>query len=499
VDRSPTVAIVGAGMSGLCMGVRLRQAGIESFTIHEKAGAVGGTWRENTYPGLSCDVPSRFYSYSFAPNPGWSRQFSPGPEICSYFERITDRYGLRAHIRFDSEIVSAHHDGERWQLQSAGGTKEAADFLISATGVLHHPRYPDIAGLDSFQGAAFHSARWDHSVPLAGKRIGVLGTGSTGVQITCALAGLAGRYSLFQRTAQWILPAPNRRYSRMTKALLRRSPELNRLAYRAAQEWMEHTLGEAVVHPGWQRRAIAAVCRRNLARVKDPVLRRKLTPDYEPMCKRLVMSGDFYEALEQPNVEVVTEGIERVEPQGIRTLDGTLHELDVLVLATGFDAHAYMRPMDLVGPQGQTLADIWPDEPHGYLTVALPGFPNLFCLMGPHSPVGNQSLISVAETQSAYALWFIERFRAGALASVAPTAAASARFNAELRAAMPDTVWTTGCNSWYIGADGLPSLWPWTPRRHREMLARPSLRDFDVIGAPPAPGVAAPAPAAATS
>lgn len=483
MGRNPSVAIVGAGMSGLCMGVKLRRAGIDSFTIHEKAGAVGGTWRENTYPGLSCDVPSRFYSYSFAPNPDWSRQFSPGPEIWSYFDRITDRYGLRSHIRFDSEVVSAEHDGEQWRLRTSAGRQEAADFLISATGVLHHPRLPDLDGLQSFAGAAFHSARWDHTVPLAGKRIGVVGTGSTGIQITCALAGVASRYSLFQRTAQWVLPAPNRPYSRLTKSLLHRSPRLNRLAYRTAQEWMEHTLGEAVVRPGWQRRAIAAVCRRNLARVKDPVLRRKLTPDYEPMCKRLVMSGDFYTAMERTDVELVTDSIERVEPEGIRTADGRLHELDVLVLATGFDAHAYMRPMELVGPDGETLGDIWPDEPHGYLTVALPGFPNLFCLMGPHSPVGNQSLISVAETQADYAMWFIERFRAGVLSSATPTAGAARRFNDELRVAMPDTVWTSGCHSWYIGADGMPMLWPWTPKRHRQMLAQPVLADFEVAGA----------------
>jgi cation diffusion facilitator CzcD-associated flavoprotein CzcO len=195
------------------------------------------------------------------------------------------------------------------------------------------------------------------------------------------------------------------------------------------------------------------------------------------------MSGEFYDAIQQPSVELVSERIERVEPEGISTVDAALHRLDVLVLATGFDAHAYMRPMQLVGPHGDTLEDVWPSEPHGYLTVALPGFPNFFCLMGPHSPVGNQSLVVVAESQADYALWFIKRFRAGELAAAAPTAAATERFNAELRAAMPDTVWMTGCRSWYLGADGLPMLWPWTPRRHREMLAQPALADFDVAAA----------------
>jgi cation diffusion facilitator CzcD-associated flavoprotein CzcO len=198
------------------------------------------------------------------------------------------------------------------------------------------------------------------------------------------------------------------------------------------------------------------------------------------MCKRLVMSGAFYDAIQHPNTELVTSPIERVEPSGVRTSDGALHELDVLVLATGFDAHAFMRPMELTGPDGRTLDDVWPAEPHGYLTVALPGFPNLFMLMGPHSPFGNQSLIPVAETQAEYAMWFIERFRQGRLGSAAPTASATERFNSQLRQAMPQTVWVTGCRSWYIGADGLPMLWPWTPRRHREMLARPALEDFDV-------------------
>jgi cation diffusion facilitator CzcD-associated flavoprotein CzcO len=479
--RRTSVAIVGAGMSGLCMGEALERAGIEDFTLYEKAGEVGGTWRENRYPGLTCDVPSRFYSFSFSPNPGWTSSFSPGHEIQDYFVRVAGERGLRPHIRFGAEIAGARWDGERWSLRSAAGEQIEADVLVTATGVLHHPRLPEIAGSQTFDGPSFHSARWDESVDLAGKRVAVIGTGSTGVQITAAVAGVAGRLELFQRTPQWILPVPNRPYSRLWRALMAHVPPLNRLAYRYNQRTLEAILGPAVTRPGWQRAAISAACRANLRfGVRDPDLRARLTPDYEPMCKRLVMSAGFYRAVQRDDVELVTDGIERVEPRGIVTADGTLHELDVIVYATGFDAHAYMRPMEITGDGGRTLEQAWADGPRGYLTVALPGFPNLFTMMGPHSPIGNHSLIAVAEAQAAYAVEWIRRIGRDGLLSVAPTQAATDAYNQRLKAAFPDTVWVTGCTSWYLDADGDPELWPWTPARHRNMLAAPEPRDFVV-------------------
>jgi cation diffusion facilitator CzcD-associated flavoprotein CzcO len=354
------------------------------------------------------------------------------------------------------------------------------DFLISACGFLHHPRYPEIEGLESFAGDMFHSARWDHSVPLRGKRIGLVGTGSTGVQITCGLSQEAGRLEIFQRTAQWVFPGRNPEYSAATQRIMRRLPLLNRAAYRFWQYYFEHLIGRAVVQPGWQRRFVDLLCRLNLRTVKDPLLRAKLTPDHEPMCKRLVVSANFYKAVQQPNVDVVVRGIDHVEPKGIVTTDGKLHELDVLVLATGFDAHAYLRPMELHGPGGITLDDAWRDGPRAYRTVALPGFPNFFMLMGPHSPIGNQSMVIVAETQAGYAMQLIRMFMDGELDSVSPSAEATERFNAEMRAAMPNTIWTTGCNSWYLGKDGLPELWPFTPERHREMLRAPALEELEI-------------------
>jgi cation diffusion facilitator CzcD-associated flavoprotein CzcO len=476
----PRVAIVGAGMSGLCMGIKLKRAGIHGFTIYEKAEAVGGTWRDNTYPGLCCDVPSRFYQYSFELNPNWTQVFAPGPEIWGYFERVADRYGLREHLRLGKEVVSARFEDGRWSIRTRDGEEDTADFVVSACGVLHHPRVPEIEGLESFAGSAFHSARWDHDVELSGKRIAVVGAGSTGVQIVTDLADSAGRLLHFQRTPQWILPAPNRHYAKWERALQRRFPRLGRFEYRLTEWALGHTFSRAVIQPGWQRRLISWICRMNLRTVRDAELRRRLTPDYQPMCKRLVVSSGFYGAMQRPNVELVSEAIERVEPAGIVSGDGRLHEVDVIVFATGFDAHAYMRPMEVVGEDGLDLEDAWREGPRAHRTVAIAGFPNFFLLMGPHSPVGNYSLVAIAEAQADFAMRWIRMWREGRLSRVAPTEAAMTRFNEEMRGAMPDTVWTTGCDSWYLGKDGRPEVWPWSPERHRAMLRDPDPAEFEV-------------------
>jgi cation diffusion facilitator CzcD-associated flavoprotein CzcO len=474
------VAIIGAGMSGLCMAIKLQDAGFDTYTVFEKADEVGGTWRDNTYPGLSCDVPSRFYSYSFRPNPAWSRFMSPGPEIQSYFRQVATERGIRPHIRFATDVTSARYRNRQWWVATADG-EEAFDVLVTATGVLRVPRYPEIPGLDGFAGPVFHSSRWEHSVSLPDKRIGLIGTGSTGVQISAELGGKVEGLKIFQRTPQWVLPTPNIRYSRLTKAALRRWPALNNVGYTFWKGYIENGLGRAAVEPCWQRRLVAALCRWNLRfSVRDPELRRRLTPDYQAMCKRQVMAGHYYGAIQKPGVDLVSEAIDHVEPKGVVTTDGTLHELDLLVLATGFDARAYVRPMDIVGENGLTLNEVWEDGPHAYRSIAVPGFPNLFMLMGPHSPVGNQSLVIIAEDQADYAMWWINQIRDGHVVAAAPTEAATKDYNESMKAAMPHTVWVTGCNSWYLGKDGLPELFPWIPRRHRELLSAPEPSDFDV-------------------
>jgi cation diffusion facilitator CzcD-associated flavoprotein CzcO len=461
-------------MSGLCVAIALLRSGIENVTIYEKADEVGGTWRDNTYPGLTCDVPSRVYQYTFAKKPDWTRVFSPGGEIQAYFRGISDQFALRDRIRFGTEIVSARFDGGRWVLRTDAGAESEAeskvDFLISATGVLHHPRMPSIPGLDDFGGHVFHSARWDHDVALRGRRIAVVGNGSTGVQLVCGLAGVAGRVSLFQRTAQWVVPMPNPRYSRLASLTHQRMPWLDRLAYRGYSLIFD-TFAVALTKPGLRRRLMGALCRASLRSVRDPALRAALTPTYQPMCKRLVISGGFYRAMQRDDVELVTAGIDHVERRGIVTADGQLHEVDIIVLATGFDTHAFFRPMELIGRDGIAADDVWRDGPRAYQTVSLPGFPNFFMMLGPHSPVGNHALTAVAESQANHILGWIERWRRGEFDTAEPTWPATELYNEKLRAAMPDTVWTTGCNSWYLNKDGVPEVWPFTPAEHRAMLA----------------------------
>ncbi|MEA2167308.1 MAG: hypothetical protein QOF76_608 [Solirubrobacteraceae bacterium] len=477
--RMPRVAIIGAGVSGLCAAIKLREAGIESFTIYEKSDRVGGTWRDNTYPGLVCDVPSRYFQYSFALNPDWSRTFSPGPEIGRYLERVADDYRLREKITFGAELTDARWEDDRWVL-SGGGITAEADFVITGCGFLHRPTVPDLPGLETFAGPRFHSSRWDHTVDLADKRVGLIGTGSTGVQIMSALGGHTRRLVQFARTPQWVCPVPNRRYSRLARAVYRRFPKLNALAYRGWQRSYELVLFPALVAAGWQRWMIQTLCRLHLRTVRDPALRARLTPADQAGCKRLVANVGYYRAVQRDDVEVVTTGIDRVEPGGVRTTDGVLHELDVLVLATGFDTHALVRPMEFVGPGGARLSDAWRDGPRGYGTVAVPGLPNLFMVMGPNSPVNVSSMMNVAEAQVGYALKMIERWRTDG-GTLAPTQAAADRFTRELQDAMPGTIWVTGCQSWYLAEDGTPEIWPWLPDRHRELLSEPALADYEAV------------------
>ncbi|KWX66658.1 NAD(P)/FAD-dependent oxidoreductase [Mycobacterium sp. NAZ190054] len=474
------VAIIGAGMSGLCMAAKLQDADVEDFTVFEKADEVGGTWRDNTYPGLACDVPARYYAYSFRPNPEWSHLMPTGPEVFQYFREFATERGIRRHIRFGADVTEARfRDGTWWVTTSAG--VEEFDVLVTATGFLRVPRHPDIPGLDTFAGPMFHSSRWDHSVFLSDKRIGLIGTGSTGVQITSELGGVVKHLTVFQRTAQWICPWPNLRVSERTKTALRRWKWLNSLGYWFWGGFVRSIFGVAPVRPGWQRWLYQTQCRWNLRlSVRDKELKKKLTPKDQPMCKRMVFAGHYYRAVQKPDVEIVTDPIVEVEPRGVVTADGTLHEVDLLVLATGFDFHAYVRPLTISGEDGRTLDEVWADGPTAYRAVAVPGFPNMFMLMGPHAPVGNNSLVPVAEEQADYVMWWIDQLRSGRILSAAPTVAATTQYNDAMKAAMPATVWTTGCRSWYLGKDGLPELFPWEASRYTELMRSPRLSDFEV-------------------
>ncbi len=480
--RSPRVAIIGAGLSGLGLAVRLREAGIDGFTIYERRAGIGGTWFANTYPGLTCDIPSRYYSFTFAPNPEWSQIFAPGAEIREYLEGVADRYNLLPSIRLNCEVTDARWSGDEWILTAADGAVESYDFLVAATGVFVQPTIPDLVGMESFAGQLFHAANWDHDVQIKGRRVAVIGTGSTGLQLTRALAPIAGRFELYQRTPQWVLPMVNRSYTRVTRLLHRRFPALSRTAYRMWQLALEQTMGQATVKPGWARRLLTATCRLHLLQVRDRGLRQRMTPAYAPMCKRLVMGSGFYSQFKRPNVALVDQRISHFEPRGIVTEDGRLHELDVVVLATGYDISAFMRPMSIVGSEQTTLSDVWTSDPFAYSTVALPGFPNMFMLVGPHSPLGNGSIFAVSESQAAYVVRFLARWRRGEFDAAAPTRAATDDFNDELRRAAPSTIWATGCASYYVGESGLPQLWPWEPQKHRELMANERSDDWELVG-----------------
>ena len=474
------VCVIGAGMSGLLMGIRLQKAG-KRFRIIEKAASVGGTWRENTYPGLSCDVPSFFYCYSFEPNPDWTHRFSPGPEIRDYFERVAQKYGLLEHITFGQTVNSAHFEGGEdagWTIETSGGETIRASVLVDATGPLHIKQYPEFRGLDNFEGTMFHSADWDHSVDLKGKRIGVVGNGSTGVQMMAPLSEVASHLTMFQRTAQWIMPVGNKRYSESERKWTRRLPILGSLT-RALFKRIFDLGSQGVVRPGFWRRSMDKGCRNYLAGVRDPELRRKLTPDYEPGCKRLILSTTFYPTFEKSHVELETGAIDHIEPGGVVTEDGRLHELDILVLATGFRPHDWGID-NVVGIDGMSIKEAWEQGPRTYRSVTMPGFPNFFMLVGPNSPIGNISIIDVSETQTQYIMDCIRRIEQSGKA-LAPRREAAEAFQASLRNAMKDTIWVTGCNSWYLDDEGTPTLWPWTASEFHRTMRTPDFADFELI------------------
>jgi cation diffusion facilitator CzcD-associated flavoprotein CzcO len=479
--RGPRVVVIGAGMAGLLSAIKLREAGYNNIAIYEKADRIGGTWRENTYPGLTCDVPSHAYTYSFAPNPDWSRHLPPGREIYEYFAKIVETYGLEPHLSFNQEVIDCRFEEGRWQLTMKSGHKDFADFVIAATGVLHHPSYPDIRGLDKFEGAMFHSARWDHSVPLDGQRIGIIGNGSTGVQIVSALAGRAGKLKHFQRTVQWIMKVDNPFFTEEQKAAFRADRELlhrmqNEETYLANVRRFTDAItdmeSEAI-------RLIEVAALQNLEHsVRDPVLREKLRPTYRAACKRLIYSPDYYEKIQHPNAELVVEKIEAVEANGIRMIDGQLHELDVLVLATGFKADRFMRPMNIAGRGGVKLNDVWSLRPSAYLAVSIPEFPNLFMVNGPTGPVGNFSLIDIAERQVGYILQLMEEVRAGTCRQISATPAAMADYDTRRIAAAKRTIFGSGCKSWYLDAEGVPATWPWSYDAFAEAMSKPNLADY---------------------
>ena len=481
-DRSAAVAVdhlvIGAGFAGLCAAIKLQEAGERDFVVVEKGSDVGGTWRDNTYPGAACDVPSQLYSYSFAPNPHWSMSYSPQPEIQAYIQRVARRSGVLDRFVFDTAVEDATWDAEaqRWTVRTSGATY-AARFLISGAGGLSEPKLPDIEGIESFQGELFHSARWDHDVDLAGKRVAVIGTGASAIQIVPALQELlaetGGHLDVYQRTAPWVIPRNDRHYPRLERLALRHVPGLQQL-YRTGIYWLRESNVPPITRLPKLARAAEVLGRANIRKgITDPELRRKVTPTFTPFCKRILISNTYYPALDADNVDLVTDPIAKVTGSSVVTADGTEREIDVLVVATGFYTTELPITEHLTGRTGRTLAARWAESGMAaYKGTTVPEFPNLFFIVGPNTGLGHSSMVFMIESQVAYITDAIRTARREGLATLEPTEDAAAAWNAELQDRMGHTVWSQGgCASWYLDAHGRnTTLWPRSTFTFRALL-----------------------------
>ncbi|MCP4435525.1 MAG: NAD(P)/FAD-dependent oxidoreductase [Actinomycetia bacterium] len=469
------VVIIGAGFAGLGMAIQCQQQGISDWVLLEKADDVGGTWRDNHYPNCQCDVPSNLYSFSFALKPDWSRSFGWAEEIHQYLQQCTQDFGLNPGIRFDSEVTAAQWDdaGSCWRITTADGWHCTADVMVSGHGPLSAPAVPDIAGLDEFSGPVFHSAHWDHSVDLEGKKVAVIGTGASSVQIVPGIQPEVDELLVFQRSAPWVVPRPDRPVSERRKAIYRRFPALQRLV-RQAIYWSRELLVVPMAYRPSLLGAGEAQARAHLARqVRDPELRAKLEPDYSMGCKRVLLSNDYYPALAADNTSLVDERIDKVGTGSILTADGVEHEVDVIVLATGF--HVTDHPMaDRVrGRDGRTLNEHWSESQSAYLGTSVTGFPNMFMIIGPNTGLGHTSMIVMMEAQFAYILGAFDHMRRTGTEVIEVRPQVQRSFNEELQQKLDGTVWASGCASWYLDDDGRnTTLWPDFTFRFRRRLAR---------------------------
>ena len=480
--KQPRILIIGAGMSGLLSAIRLLQSGNRNIVIYEKRDTLGGTWRDNVYPGLQCDVPAHMFTYSFEPNPEYSTRFPKGDEIQEYLERVCKKYKIEKLIHYEKTVDSAVHQAGNWTVQTSDGAVEVFDVIICATGILHHPNLPDIPGRDCFGGISFHTARWNRAANLKGQRVGVIGTGATAVQIVPEMVGFAAHLSLFQRTPQWIFPMPNKTYSENQKQRVRSSPRLAarlRWIYSKLFQW---TFSRAVIGNPFLLFAIQKLCQSHLNRkVKDPSLRAKLTPKFQAGCKRLIFGKGFYQAMQSPNASLVCEDIISIDETGVNTIDGRHHKLDVLIYATGFRAHDYMRPMLVMGPSGRTMNQAWNQGAYAHRSTMVPGFPNFFLIFGPYSPIGNYSAISVAEVQVNYILKLLKLLETTHNNLIEPIEQKTRALQKKLEVASRKTVWLSGCRSWYIDPHGRTTMWPWTFERFERELSKVSVREFSLF------------------
>ncbi|WP_208028831.1 flavin-containing monooxygenase [Rhabdothermincola sediminis] len=482
-STTPRVAILGAGAGGLCMAIALRRRGIDSFVIFEKTDGVGGTWRDNTYPGACCDAKSHLYSYSFELWPEWSQHFAAQPEILEYFEHCADVHGLRDHLRCNTEVTALTWEEEtgEWIVDTRSGEHWRFDVVVSGLGQLNRPYVPDIEGLETFQGTTFHSARWDHTHDLTGRRVAVIGNAASGVQFIPQIAPKVARLHVYQRSANWILPRINPPYSERTKRLFREVPGVMRL-YRAWLYASYESRFAMMRRDSRLGRLIERLAERYLESViDDPELREALTPDFPAGCKRLLISSDYYPALTRDNVELVTTPIERIAPEGIVTADGVLRGVDTIIFGTGFDTTHFLAPLVVKGRNGRSLEEVWREGAEAYLGIAISGFPNLFMLYGPNTNLGHNSIIFMIECQVHYVMRLVDRMLEAGRSNLDVRAEVMARYNRELQRAMHQMVWESGCKSWYKNEFGkVTNNWPHTTVRYWARTRQPARGAFEL-------------------
>ncbi|MCV7090609.1 flavin-containing monooxygenase [Mycobacterium interjectum] len=476
-----SVGIIGAGPGGLALGILLARAGFRDFTIFDREDDVGGTWRINTYPGLACDVKSHLYSYSFDLNAHWSRLWSAQPEILDYFERCTDKHGLRPHLKLRTEIRSARWEeqAQRWCLTTADGQQHRFNVVVSAVGLFTRPLLPDLVEEEPFTGTVMHSSRWDHSIPLEGARVAVLGTGSTASQLVPELTKVAAKVYSVQRSPTWILPKPDRRYTRRERWVFAHVPFAKKL-YRT-RLWLRSEANISVIEHGSEKTEDFTAIALGLLEqtVADEALRRKLTPDHPMGCKRLVFSSDYLPALTRPNVEVLDSPARRLRARSLVTEDGTERDVDVVVCATGYAAADYLGELDVCGERGTTLREVWREGAHAYLGMAVPGFPNFFMLYGPNTNVGSNSVIFMLEAQARYIVRALKYLRRKNKTYIAVRPAALGDFVAKVDRWMVGTVWTTQCSNYFRAANGrVVTQWPRSARTFWGMTRRFKPADF---------------------
>jgi len=469
------VAIIGAGFSGLCMAIALKKAGYTAFQVFEKAHDLGGTWRDNRYPGCACDVPSHLYSFSFEQNPDWSRSFSPQREIWRYMKDCASKYAILPHLRFDAAVTAAEYDetAHLWRMRLKDGATFTARAVISAVGALHLPAYPAIKGIDSFQGRSFHSSRWDETFDLDGKTVGVIGTGASAIQIVPSIAPIVKQLTLFQRTPSWILPRMDRAFSQRTQKRFRKLPLLQRL-FRHLIYWRMEMgvlgfLGNRALMRQVENMALAYLERS----VPEEKLRAALKPDYAIGCKRILISDDFYASMTRDNVELVTTPIAEATPDGIGTAEGRLHTFDAIIYATGFRATDLLSEITITGRGGRRLSDDWRGGAQAYYGIAVSGYPNFFMLLGPNTGLGHNSIIFMIEAQVRYTMDCLQWLLRGGAGEIDVRPEVQKTFNNLLRQRMSRTVWQSGCRSWYLNENGTNStIWPghtvgyWWQTRH---------------------------------